>query len=187
VPAVYRPAQYSKFQLAAARDDTGAAVEIRLKPTKKNIGVGGRFDVAIQIRARQPVSHLPITLLYDERQLQVLDVWSGAFIGSQKESQFLAEFSEPGRIVIGASRLGNRQGIEGDGDLAFIRFRALAEGRAVVKFEKGKALDRALAPLKPVKRKKAVVRIGPEGEATEPSDTQDSPSPPDRDEPPIRG
>jgi hypothetical protein len=57
----------------------------------------------------------------------------------------------------------------------------------VVKFEKGKALDRALAPLKPVKRKKAVVRIGPEGEATEPSDTQDSPNPPDRGEPPIRG
>ena len=83
--------------------------------------------------------------------------------------------------------MGKRQGVQGQGELAFIRFRALAEGRAVVKFEKGKALDRTLAPLKPVKRKKAVIQVGPEGVTAEPPDTQDSPNPPDRGDPPIRG
>ena len=183
--AVYRPDPHQGYRLAASRGDRNAAVEIRLKPSQKNIGVGDRFDVAIQIDASQAVSHLPITLLYDERRLQVLDVWSGDFIGAEKDSQFLAEFSEPGRIVIGASRLGQGPGIQGRGELGFIRFRALAEGRSVVKFEKGKALDRSLTPLKPVRKKKAVVQIGPEGDTAESENDRDGP--PDRRDPPIRG
>jgi hypothetical protein len=187
VPASYTAGRRAEFRLAADREESGPAVKIRLQPTKKKIGVGDRFDVAVQIDASQRVSHLPITLRYNDKQLQVLDVWSGDFIGSDKESQFLAEFSEPGRIVIGASRLGNRQGVQGQGAVAYVRFRALTEGRAVVRFEKGKALDRALKPIQPLKRKKAVVHVGPEGAGTEPLETPELPGPPDRGEPPLRG
>ena len=185
--ASYTPDRQSGYRLAADRDTEDGAVEIRLRPTKKRVGVGDRFDVEVEINAAQEVSHLPITLLYDHERLQVLDVWSGDFIGSDKESKFLAEYSEPGRIVIGASRLGQRQGVQGRGEVAFVRFRALTEGRAVVKFEKGKALDRTLKPIKPLKKKKAVVRVGPEGTDAESFDTPARPDPPDRGDPPIRG
>jgi hypothetical protein len=71
--------------------------------------------------------------------------------------------------------------------VAFIRFRALAEGRAVVKFEKGKALDEALAPIEPVRRRKAVVRVGPEGSGSEDLERPQRPDPPERGDPPVRG
>jgi general secretion pathway protein D len=187
MPASYSPGRHSEIQLAADRDETAAAVEIRLQPTKKRVGVGDRFNVAVQIDASQQVSHLPITLRYNDKRLQVLDVWSGDFIGSKKESQFLSEFSEPGRIVLGASRLGNRQGVQGQGTVAFVRFRALTEGRAVVKFEKGKALDRALEPIQPLKKKRAVIQVGPKGSASEPFETPERPDPPERGDPPLRG
>ena len=185
--ASYDPQRHSPWRLTADREETAPQVTIRLQPKKKMIGVGDRFDVAVQIDAAQPVSHLPITLRYDEKRLQVVDVWSGHFIGAKKDSQFLSEFSEPGRVVMGASRLGNRQGVQGRGTVAYVRFRALAEGRAVVRFEKGKALDQSLTPILPIKRKKAVIQVGAAGEDSEPRENEDSPVPPDRGDPPVRG
>ena len=182
---MYRPGQHQALRLAADTDKP--AVVIRLAPASRNVGVGDRFDMAIEIDALQQVSHLPITLVYDDQLLQVLDVWSGDFIGSKKESQFLAEYSEPGRIVIGASRLGNRPGVQGRGNLAFVRFRALAEGRSAIKFEKGKALDRKLAPLKPVRRKKTAIQIGPAGANPAPPGGGEPSTPPDLDDPPRLG
>ena len=185
--ASYNPAQQSEVRLVAGNEKTESAVEISLQPTKRRLGVGDTFDVAVTIEASQQVSHLPITLLYNDKRLQVLDVWSGDFIGDKKESQFLSEFSESGRIVLGASRLGNRPGVQGRGTVAFIKFRAVAEGRAVVKFEKGKALDRALSPIQPLSKKKAVIQVGPQGAASEPGDPSDRPEPRETGDPPIRG
>ena len=48
---------------------------------------------------------------------------------------------------------------------------ALQEGRTVVKFEKCKVLDRKLRPVKPLKRKKAVVIVGPRGGDSSPEQT----------------
>ncbi len=58
-----------------------------------------------------------------------------------------------------------------------------------MRFEKGKALDRDLAPLEPVRRKKAVVRVGPESEGTVPGDAEEEErARPDRPtDPPLRG
>ena len=135
--ASYDPERHNGFRLAANEQEAEAPVTIRLKPSRRSIGVGDRFEVAIQVDAGQPVSHLPITLEYNDKRLQVLDVWGGDFLGSGRESQFLSEYSEPGRIVIGASRLGERPGVRGRGTVAYIRFRAIAEGRAPIRFEKG--------------------------------------------------
>ena len=187
MPASFHPTSQGGFRLAANRGDGQAAVGIRLRPSKKSVGLGDQFDVAIEIDALRQVSHLPITLRYDDSQLQVLDVWEGDFLGDQKSSQFMAEYSHPGRIVLGASRLGNRPGVTGQGTVAHIRFRALTRGRAVVKFEKGKALDRNLTPIQPVKKRKAVIQVGSESGSAEPPAREDDDQRPDRDDPPRRG
>ena len=173
--------------MAANRQPAEAPVAIRLKPSKRSIGVGDRFEVAIQIDAAQPVSHLPITLNYNDKRLQVLDVWAGDFLGSEQEGKFLSEYSEPGRIVIGASRLGDRAGVQGRGTVAYIQFRALAKGRAAIRFEKGRALDQDLAPIQPIKKEKTILRIGSEGEAIEPPDSPRPTEPPARGDLPVRG
>jgi len=56
-----------------------------------------------------------------------------------------------------------------------------------VKFEKGKALDRALSPIQPLSKKKAVIQVGPQGAASEPGDPPDRSEPRETGDPPIRG
>ena len=75
----------------------------------------------------------------------------------------MADISQPGRIVIGASRLGTVKGVAGQGTIAYVEVEALAEGRAVIKCSECKVLDRNLKSIKPLSRRKAVVIVGPPG------------------------
>jgi general secretion pathway protein D len=160
----------SRFVSAA---NQSKAARVRLVPSKKRLTVGERFGVAIAVEAATPVSHFPITLKYDPEALRVLDVEAGDFLGDRSSSEVMVNFSRPGRIVIGASRLGSRSGVAGQGSIALIELEALQEGRAVVKFEKCKVLDRKLRPVKPLARRKAVVFVGSEGSSSSPEQIED--------------
>ena len=110
------------------------------------------------MESARPVSHLPVTLRFDRRLLELESVEEGRFLGPENVAKILAA-SRPGRMVLGASRLGAVPGVTGSGVLAKLRFRALAEGEAVVAFEKGKALDAELKPLRPLKTRTARILI----------------------------
>ena len=178
----------SGFRLAADSDQSQAAVELRLLPSRPGVGVGEQFDVELSIDADRAVSHVPVSLRYDASKLEVLDVWSGKFLGPRKDSQFLAEYSDPGEIVLGASRLGNRRGIKGKGTVAYVRFKAIAPGQAVVRFGKGsQVLDFDLAPVEPLKKRKAVIQVGPKDGSSGIPDQRDETPSQDRSDAPIRG
>jgi general secretion pathway protein D len=134
-------------------------VRLRLVPSRKLVAPGQEFEVRVAVRAETPVSHLPITLDFDPEVLAVQAVQRGSFLGSEGEAAVMVDHSSPGRLVLGASRLGEVKGVQGNGAVAHIRFRALREGRAVVRFEKGKALDDELQPIRPVGKRRAVIRI----------------------------
>jgi hypothetical protein len=158
-----REAYFSENEFVFASAQTESAARVRLVPSKKRVVSGERFGIAVAVDAATPVSHFPITLKYDSKALRVLDVEAGNFLGDRSSSEFMVDFSRPGRIVIGASRLGSNPGVAGQGSIAMIEVEALLEGRTVMKFEKCKVLDQRLRELKPVKRKKAVVFVRAEG------------------------
>ena len=112
----------------------------------------------MRVESARPVSHLPVTLRFDPRLLEVETVDQGGFLGPEKVAKILAA-ARPGRMILGASRLGDVAGVSGTGVLATVRFRALAEGEAVVAFEKGKALDAELRPLRPLATRSARINI----------------------------
>lgn len=99
----------------------------------------------------------------------------------------MAEYSDPGYIVLGASRLGNRPGIEGKGIVAHLRFRALTAGRAVIKFHKSRVLDKDLAPIQPLQKKRAVIQVGAGEGRADPGDPGEEGPSGNRGEPPLRG
>lgn len=185
------PASYgagtADYRFAAKTDGEPAAVRIQLVTSVGAVQPGQQFDVTVAVDAAKPVSHLPITLRFDPEMLQVLDVWSGDFLGSGSESRFLTDFSRPGRIVIGASRLGDQQGVRGQGAVAHITFRALTLGKAVVQFEKGKALDRHLNRIEPTQKRRAVIQIGLDRVPPDATLPDDQPQRPASDDPPIHG
>ena len=170
---------FRRTSLSIASTQADAAARVRLLPSKKRVARGERFGIAIAVDSATPVSHFPITLKYDSQALRVLDVEAGNFLGDGSSSEFMVDFSQPGRIVIGASRLGSRPGVAGQGSIALIEVEALLEGRTVMKFEKCKVLDQGLRALKPVKRKKAVVLVGAEGSGRSVDGNDEEELPPD--------
>jgi general secretion pathway protein D len=123
------------------------AVRLRLAPNDLSVIPGDRFEIRLLASAGRPVSHLPLELAYDPELLAVERVERGGFLGAEAESQVLADRSRPGRVLVGASRLGAVAGVDGSGTLLRITFRALAEGEAELTFTAAAARDADLEPL----------------------------------------
>jgi general secretion pathway protein D len=158
--AVVRQAAYRQDDAAA---DQGAAVRLWLLPRRLEVAAGDRFEVVVQVSADWPISHLPMTLAFDPQLLAVEGVAAGDFLGAAGKAEILADFSHPGAVVVGASRLGDQPGVTGAGTLARVTFRALAAGSALVGFSDRKALDGALRPVLPISVRPAHVEVRGDG------------------------
>jgi general secretion pathway protein D len=133
----------------AARASDEPSVRLRLTPETLRVSPGDRFELRLEIDALDPVSHVPLTVGYDARVLVAEKVEAGGFLGGAGESQVLADLSHTGRIVLGASRVGQVPGVTGSGLVARITFRAQAAGFGRVELQGVKALGPQLQPLAP--------------------------------------
>lgn len=150
-----------------------AGVRVQLAASRTTVAPGGQLEVQVRVDAGRPVSHLPLTLEYDPKTLEVLGVERGDFLGGDGEATLLSDTSQPGRVVLGASRLGSRPGVSGNGVVARIRFRARDAGSSDLRLSQAVARDDRLEEIGPVQTNniEVVVREG----ATEPP--RETPSP----------
>ncbi len=123
----------------------GSAVLLTLTPATVVVAPGETFEVALAVEATTAVSHLPATISYDEDRLVVERVVPGGFLGGERAAEILADTSAPGQIVVGASRLGDRPGVAGRGDVVRVVFRAIAPGPAQIRVAARRVMDRELA------------------------------------------
>ncbi len=122
-------------------------VHLSLAGERRRVKVGESFEVQLDIAARAGVAHLPLELEFDATLLAIEAVAAGPFLGAADEVALLSDASQAGRLILGASRLGEGSGVTGEGTVATFTFRALAAGDAAIRFGAGKALDGGLAPL----------------------------------------
>jgi len=152
---------------SAASAAEAPAVRVWLTPQRLAVAPGDLFEVRLQAAAQRPLSHLPLTLTFDPGVLAVESVEVGDFLGGAGEAQLLTDDSHPGRLVIGASRLGQVPGVTGDGTVARVTFRAVAAGESSVGFIDSRALDPLLQSMAPFRAEAAAVLVG-SGEAVPP-------------------
>lgn len=152
-----------EYRLPAAvfAADRPGSVELRLVPREVKVAMGDTFELQISADAREAISHLPMHLTYDHRVLLVEAVEPGPFLGGPDKAQVLVDFSRPGEIILGASRLGDIPAVRGTGAVATIRFRAHARGTTEVTFERAQALKADLGAVQPVTVELARVEVGP--------------------------
>ena len=131
--------------LPSASGTGGGAVMLTLTPATVLVAPGETFEVALTVEATTAVSHLPATLSYDADRLAVERVVPGDFLGGEPAAEILADTSSPGQIVVGASRLGDRPGVAGRGDVVRVVFRAIAPGPAQIGLAARRVMDRGLA------------------------------------------
>jgi len=159
VAAYEAAAEAAAAQGGAAGESVAEPVRITLGWPERPVGVGEIFEIEIQAQTAKAISHMPAELVFDPTLFEYLGVTSGGFLGSEGESQILADDATPGTLVIGASRLGRVRGAKGSGSVVRVRLKALREGRGKVSLSQVKALDRKLQPLKVLGDHSAVVRV----------------------------
>jgi general secretion pathway protein D len=146
-----RPALASSYQDEVDPAVAEERVRFSFSPRKvMRVPLEQTFEVSLMVNARTPVAHLPVTLLYDSEVVEIEAVYEGDFFAGM--GTVLADYSTPGRLVIGASKLGEGAGREGAGSVVTIHFRAKAEGVTRLRFEQSEALDSHLNPVGPVGR-----------------------------------
>ncbi|MFN7941994.1 MAG: cohesin domain-containing protein [Thermoanaerobaculia bacterium] len=126
--------------VASVRDDA-PSVRLSLSPRAASLAVGETFAMTVEVDARTPVAHLPMTLAYDPAVVEVVAVTAGDFLGRADAAQVVADTSRPGEIVIGASRRAGTAAVAGSGTLVRIILRALASGVTDVTFGAERVLD----------------------------------------------
>jgi len=102
--------------------------EVSLTTVRKDVEVGKEVEISVRVRAGVPVSHLPTTLRFAADRMEVVRVVAGEFLGSSSVATVMSDTSEPGRLLLGASRLGDRPGVAGEGEVVKITVKPLLEG-----------------------------------------------------------
>jgi general secretion pathway protein D len=146
---------------AAASPPRAASVRLRLVAPTAGVRAGDTFEVELRADALVPVSHLPLALTFDAEALVVEAVAAGDFLGPAGAAQVLSDFSRPGELLLGASRLGEVPGVAGGGTVARVTFRALRPGGATVRFGKAQALDAGLQPIGPLSAPPLAIEVAP--------------------------
>ena len=141
--------------LAVQNEVEEAPVVLRLSPAAVKVEAQDTFDVKLRVASREEIAHVPVTLAYDPQVIEFTGAINGGFLGQQ--AQVLSDASEPGRLIVGASRLGDVGGVQGDGDVVSLQFRALADGETALRFEKVEVLDDRLSKVRTTFRDTLVI------------------------------
>lgn len=116
-------------------------VQLELTSRRSEVEVESELEVVVRADTSVPISHLPMTLRFDPSRLEVIEVAAGPFLGAEHEARVISDASRRGHLVLGASRLGDRAGVGGSGEVVRITLRTLREGTAWIRFNDSTALD----------------------------------------------
>ena len=148
-----QPPAVSLARLQPSSAGTGGGIELSFAPQALRATVGDSFEARLEIRARAPLSHLPLRFRYDPERIEVTAVEAGAFLGGRSEVSLMTDSSTAGTVIVGLSRLGDRAGVAGRGRLLALEVRAVSPGRATIEVEqakpKGPELEALPAPAVP--------------------------------------
>ncbi len=132
-----------------AASSTGG-IELTFAPEALRASVGDSVEVRLDVRSTTPLSHLPLRLRFDPSLIEVTAVRAGSFLGGEEEVSLMTDDSNPGTVVVGLSRLGERPGVAGRGRLLALEVRAKGPGTATIAVERanprGPALEELASP-----------------------------------------
>jgi hypothetical protein len=117
---------------ASQRGGPVGTVTLSVQPNVLTVAQDASFEVRIALATEVPVSHLPIEVLFDSVRLRFDNERSGALLQDGAESETLSKVAAPGRVVLGASRLGPVPGVTGEGIFLRLFFKALQPGAAAI-------------------------------------------------------
>ena len=106
-------------------------------PRQTQVKAGQEVSIKVQVHKVKDLFGAPFYLVYDPHLLEAVKVSEGDFLKKDgKKTAFLKSVKkEKGRIIVGLTRLGAVGGVDGEGTLAVVVFKALRAGRSKVSFD----------------------------------------------------
>jgi general secretion pathway protein D len=113
------------------------AVNLSVMPPESTQPVGSTFQVAIIVSNARDLYSVPIQVQFNNKVIELVNVDSGDFLSHGGQSVALVHRDEGnGLVTISASRPPNTKGVDGQGNVCTLTFRALAPGDSTVTLSK---------------------------------------------------
>lgn len=143
----------------AAASASAAPVNFTVVPPNGNQSIGGTFQMAVLASNAQDLYSVPLQVQFNPAVLQLVNVDSGEFLGRDGQAVAVVHRDEGnGNVTVSVSRPPATRGMNGQGSVAVLTFRAIAAGDSDVSLVKVAAKNSMQANL-PAAGSKAVVHV----------------------------
>jgi general secretion pathway protein D len=146
-------------QASVAALTPSGPVSLSVVPASPNQAVGSTFQVSVAAANGHDLYAVPIQLQFDPKVLQLVNVDAGEFLGRDGQAVAIVHRDEGnGLVTISTSRPPNVKGVEGQGNVCTLIFKAIAAGDSNLALVKVGARNSAQANL-PAVGSQAVVHV----------------------------
>jgi general secretion pathway protein D len=127
---------------AAAPAAAGGPVSVSIYPAVATHAVGSTFQVAVMLANAKDLYSVPLQMHFDPAVLSLVNVDDGNLLNRDNQAVALVHRDEGnGMLTISASRPPNVKGVDGQGTLCTLTFKALAAGDSALSLIKIGAKD----------------------------------------------
>ena len=138
--------------------NAGPPVSLSVTPPDSTQAVGSTFEVQIMLTNAHDVYSVPVQLQFDPKLLDLVNVDAGDFLGRDGQAVSIVHREDNGLVTISTSRPPGVVGVNGQGALCTLTFKAKAAGDATLALVKVGAKNSTQANLSAV-GSQAVVHV----------------------------
>jgi general secretion pathway protein D len=146
IPAVTAPVQpggtVALPQGGGAAAAVAGGIQFTIQPPSSSQTVGSTFQASVQIANAVDVFSVPLQVQFNPAVLELVNVDTGTFLGSDGQAVAMAHRDEGnGLVAMSARRPPNSKGVNGSGSVCTMTFKAIAPGDSSITLVKVGASD----------------------------------------------
>jgi len=145
---------------AAPVTTQGPPVTLMMLPLNSTQAVGGTFQASVYLTGARDVFTVPVEVQFDPKILQLVNVDTGGLLGGDGQPVALVHRDEGnGMVTISASRPPGVSGVNGEGQVCILTFKAIAAGDTNIQLVKVAAKNSLQANLPAVGTQQSVIHV----------------------------
>jgi general secretion pathway protein D len=138
----------------------GPPVTLMMLPLNSTQAVGGTFQASVYLTGARDVFTVPVEVQFDPKILQLVNVDTGGLLGGDGQPVALVHRDEGnGMVTISASRPPGVSGVNGEGQVCILTFKAIAAGDTNIQLVKVAAKNSLQANLPAVGTQQSVIHV----------------------------
>jgi general secretion pathway protein D len=146
LPAVTAPVQagggVTMPAVPVAPSNAANGIQFTVQPANSSQAVGSTFQASVQISNAVDVFAVPLQVQFNPAVLELVNVDTGTFLGSDGQAVAMAHRDEGnGLVAMSARRPPNTRGVNGSGSVVTMTFKAIAPGDSMISLVKVGASD----------------------------------------------